>query len=39
VVTLRLAVDSPEAPLELLERADVVVDGPEGLVELLETLA
>jgi trehalose 6-phosphate phosphatase len=39
VVTLRLAVDSPEAPLELLERADVVVEGPEGLVELLETLA
>ncbi len=39
VVTLRLAVDSPEAPLELLERADVVVDGPEGLAELLETLA
>jgi trehalose 6-phosphate phosphatase len=39
VVTLRIAVDSPEAPIELLDRADVVVDGPEGLIELLETLA
>lgn len=38
VATVRLAVDSPEAPLALLERADVVVDGPEGLVTLLETL-
>jgi trehalose 6-phosphate phosphatase len=39
VTTLRIAVDSPEAPLELLERADVVVDGPDGLVALLERLA
>ena len=39
VATLRIAVDSPEAPLELLDRADVVVDGPAGLVELLDTLA
>jgi trehalose 6-phosphate phosphatase len=39
VATLRIAVDSPEAPLELLDRADVVVDGPEGLVELLASLA
>ena len=38
VATLRIAVDSSEAPLELLERADVVVDGPEGLVALLESL-
>jgi trehalose 6-phosphate phosphatase len=38
VATLRIAVDSPEAPLELLDRADVVVDGPEGLVTLLESL-
>jgi trehalose 6-phosphate phosphatase len=39
VTTLRIAVDSAEAPLELLERADVVVDGPDGLVALLERLA
>lgn len=39
VVTLRIAVDSPEAPPELLERADIVVDGPQGLVTLLESLA
>lgn len=38
VATLRIAVDSAEAPVELLERADVVVDGPEGLVTLLESL-
>jgi trehalose 6-phosphate phosphatase len=37
--TLRIAVDSPEAPLELLDRADLVVDGPAGLVALLDTLA
>lgn len=39
VRTLRVAVDSAEAPTELLDRADVVVDGPEGLVTLLESLA
>jgi trehalose 6-phosphate phosphatase len=39
VATLRIAVDSPEAPPQLLERADVVVDGPGGLVTLLESLA
>ena len=38
VATLRIAVDSPEAPAELLDRADVVVDGPAGLVTLLESL-
>ena len=38
VATLRIAVDSPEAPLELLDRADVVVDGPDGLVHLLDRL-
>lgn len=38
VATLRIAVDSPEAPPELLDRADVVVDGPAGLVTLLESL-
>jgi trehalose 6-phosphate phosphatase len=39
VATLRIAVDSAEAPIELLDRADVVVEGPEGLLELLESLA
>ena len=38
VATLRIAVDSPEAPAELLDRADVVVDGPAGLVTLLDSL-
>lgn len=38
VATLRIAVDSPEAPLPLLERADLVVAGPDGLVRLLESL-
>jgi trehalose 6-phosphate phosphatase len=35
---LRVAVRSPEAPAELLAAADLVVDGPEGLRELLEQL-
>jgi trehalose 6-phosphate phosphatase len=35
---VRVAVDSPEAPPELSARADVVVDSPAGLVELLRTL-
>jgi trehalose 6-phosphate phosphatase len=39
VHTLRIAVDSPEAPPELLERADVVVTGPPGVVELLDALS
>ncbi len=38
-MTLRVAVASPEAPPELLQRADVVVDGPKGLLEWLRTLA
>lgn len=38
VATLRIAVDSDEAPAELLERADVVVDGPAGAIELLRKL-
>lgn len=38
VQTLRIAVASAEAPPELLERADVVVDGPAGAVELLRKL-
>jgi trehalose 6-phosphate phosphatase len=37
-VGVRIAVDSPEAPPELLARADAVVDGPAGLLELLRTL-
>ena len=38
VATLRIAVDSDEAPPELLERADVVVEGPAGAVEFLQRL-
>jgi trehalose 6-phosphate phosphatase len=38
VQTLRVAVDSDEAPEELLERADLVVDGPDGAVALLRDL-
>ena len=37
-VGVRVAVDSPEAPSQLAEQADVVVDGPDGLVELLRGL-
>lgn len=35
---LRVAVRSEEAPAELLAAADLVVDGPEGVRELLEHL-
>jgi trehalose 6-phosphate phosphatase len=35
---LRVAVRSDEAPAELLEAADLIVDGPEGVRELLEHL-
>ena len=35
---VRIAVRSPEAPAELIERADVLVDGPAGAVALLRTL-
>jgi len=35
---VRVAVDSAEAPPELVLRADLVVAGPAGLVELLRTL-
>ena len=35
---LRVAVGSEEAPAELLDAADLVVDGPEGVRELLEHL-
>src|SRR5512132_3030540 len=35
---VRVAVGSPEAPPELLAAADVVVDGTEGVLELLRAL-
>ncbi|MDQ3951405.1 MAG: trehalose-phosphatase [Actinomycetota bacterium] len=39
VATLRIAVDSDEAPRELIDRADVVVDGPAGALAFLRRLA
>jgi trehalose 6-phosphate phosphatase len=36
--TIRIAVRSPEAPPELVERADACVDGPEQVVQLLRLL-
>ncbi len=36
---VRIAVHSTEAPAELVERADLVVDGPAGLLEWLRALA
>jgi trehalose 6-phosphate phosphatase len=36
--TARVAVDSGEAPGELLERADLVVDGPAGALDFLRRL-
>lgn len=38
VTTLRIAVRSPESPDELLDRADLVVDGPADVVQLLGRL-
>lgn len=38
LTTLRVAVDSDEAPPELLERADLVVDGPRAAVDFLRGL-
>ena len=38
VVTARVAVRSEEAPVELLDAADLVVDGPEGVRDLLREL-
>jgi len=38
VATTRVGVRSPESPAQLLERADVVVDGPEGTLEWLRSL-
>lgn len=37
-VGVRVAVDSPEAPQDLVARADVVVEGPAGLLDLLGKL-
>jgi trehalose 6-phosphate phosphatase len=37
-LTLKVGVRSDESPEELLERADLVVDGPFGVVQLLEEL-
>lgn len=39
VDAVKVAVASPEAPPELVERADLVVDGPEGAERLLAALA
>ena len=36
---LRVAVSSEESPSELLEMADLVVDGPQGVLEILRALA
>lgn len=36
--TVRVAVRTEEAPAEMLERADLVVDGPEGALEVLRGL-
>jgi trehalose 6-phosphate phosphatase len=38
ISSARIAVRSDEAPAELLEAADVIVDGPEGAAGLLRTL-
>ena len=37
--TARVGVRSDEAPPEILERADVVVEGPAGVAEMLSSLA
>jgi trehalose 6-phosphate phosphatase len=39
VVGLRVAVGSPEAPGDLLARADLVLDGPPAVLEFLRRLA
>lgn len=39
VHAVRVAVRSDEAPVELMERADWVVEGPVGALELLQALA
>ena len=39
VATMRVGVRSAESPRELLERADVVVDGPSGVLKWLSEIA
>ena len=39
ITALRVAVQSDESSAELIGRADLVVDGPEGVRDLLERLA
>jgi trehalose 6-phosphate phosphatase len=39
VVAVRVAVRGDETPAELLEAADLIVEGPRGLVDLLTSLA
>jgi trehalose 6-phosphate phosphatase len=39
VAVLRVAVASAEAPSDLIERADLVVDGPYAVLDLLRQLA
>jgi trehalose 6-phosphate phosphatase len=39
VHTVRVAISSSEAPAELVERADVVLDGPMAFLDLLRSLA
>ncbi|MDQ1534605.1 MAG: hypothetical protein QOF28_2366, partial [Actinomycetota bacterium] len=36
---IRIAVRSTEVPGELIERADIIVDGPAGLLEWLRALS
>ena len=38
VAVLRVAVRAAETPSDLLDAADAIVDGPDGLVELLREL-
>jgi trehalose 6-phosphate phosphatase len=38
VLAVRVAVQGAETPEELVRRAEIAVDGPAGLVELLRTL-
>lgn len=38
VATVRIGVETPEAPVEVLERADLVVAGPEGALAVLRSL-
>jgi hypothetical protein len=35
---VRVGVRSPEGPREIVQEADLVVEGPEGFIDLLERL-